>query len=171
MEQPIINPLNFRANIVILLNGLFDCEKYGNNLEKGIFNYSLKECQNHKIIKKWDNPKFVTIYINKLRSIFFNLQKNKEIITQVKEKTLQPHLIAFMTHQELNPKRWELLIDKKIKRDKNLFELNIEAATDTFTCKKCKSNKCTYYQLQTRAADEPMTVFVTCIDCGKKWKS
>ena len=121
MEQPIINPLNFRANIVIMLNNLFDCEKYGNNLEKGIFNYSLKECQNYKIIKKWDNSKFVTIYINKLRSIFFNLQQNKELITQVKEKTLQPHLIAFMTHQELNPKRWEILIDKKIKRDKNLF--------------------------------------------------
>ena len=39
-----------------------------------------------------------------------------------------------------------------------------------FTCFKCKSNKCTFYQLQTRSADEPMTTFVTCLNCGNRWK-
>jgi DNA-directed RNA polymerase subunit M/transcription elongation factor TFIIS len=27
-----------------------------------------------------------------------------------------------------------------------------------------------YYELQTRSSDEPMTQFVTCLDCGFKWK-
>ena len=49
-------------------------------------------------------------------------------------------------------------------------EQNIEASTDTFTCRKCRSKKCTYYQMQTRSADEPMTVFVTCLDCSTRWK-
>lgn len=39
-----------------------------------------------------------------------------------------------------------------------------------FKCGKCKSKKTRYYQLQTRSADEPMTTYVTCIDCGSKWK-
>jgi DNA-directed RNA polymerase subunit M/transcription elongation factor TFIIS len=62
------------------------------------------------------------------------------------------------------------LIEAKIKRDKTKFETNIEAATDTFQCRKCKSKKCTYYQLQTRSADEPMTTFVTCLNCGQRWR-
>ena len=45
-----------------------------------------------------------------------------------------------------------------------------KATTDQFQCSKCRQRKCTYYQMQTRSADEPMTTFVTCINCGKNWK-
>ncbi|KAJ3105326.1 RNA polymerase II elongation factor [Phlyctochytrium planicorne] len=38
-----------------------------------------------------------------------------------------------------------------------------EAETDSFKCGKCGKRKCTYYQKQTRSADEPMTTFVVCI--------
>uniref|UniRef100_A0A7S2YJE2 TFIIS-type domain-containing protein n=1 Tax=Entomoneis paludosa TaxID=265537 RepID=A0A7S2YJE2_9STRA len=39
-----------------------------------------------------------------------------------------------------------------------------------FTCGRCKSTKTTSTQKQTRSADEPMTVFVFCMNCGKRWK-
>ena len=39
-----------------------------------------------------------------------------------------------------------------------------------FQCKKCKSRKTTYYSLQTRSSDEPMTNFITCIECKNRWK-
>jgi DNA-directed RNA polymerase subunit M/transcription elongation factor TFIIS len=39
-----------------------------------------------------------------------------------------------------------------------------------FVCRKCKSKKITYYQMQTRSADEPMTTYFTCMGCGLKWK-
>ena len=55
-------------------------------------------------------------------------------------------------------------------KDENKFTPKIEASTDDFICGKCKSKKCTYYQLQTRSADEPMTTFVTCLDCGNRFK-
>jgi len=45
-----------------------------------------------------------------------------------------------------------------------------QAETDQFKCGKCKQRKCKYYQLQTRSADEPMTTFVTCVNCGNRWK-
>ena len=46
----------------------------------------------------------------------------------------------------------------------------IELNKKIITCNKCKSNNCSYYQLQTRSADEPMTTFVTCTKCQRKWK-
>ena len=44
------------------------------------------------------------------------------------------------------------------------------ATTDQFQCGKCRQRKCQYYQMQTRSADEPMTTFVTCVNCGNRWK-
>ena len=168
-SRKIANPEQFRLNIRGKLNIVLENEKHSSNLEKGIFNYALKEANNRKVVKKWDNQYFVQIYLDRLRSIYLNL-KNPEIINQIKNETIQAHTVAFMTHQEMRPDKWQELIEEKAKKDKNKFETNVEASTDTFTCRKCKSNKCTYYQMQTRSADEPMTTFVTCIECGQRWK-
>jgi len=166
--RKIDNPDLFRSNIKQKLNDILKDEKNSNNMEKGIFNYSLKEADRHKIVKKWDNKHFVQIYIDRLRSVVLNLKS--DIIQHINDGTIKPHIVAFMTHQELAPEKWAKLIESKSKRDKNKFETNIAAATDTFTCRKCKGNQCTYYQMQTRSADEPMTTFVTCISCGTRWK-
>lgn len=167
--RKITNPADFREKIRVKLNYLVQNEKNSLNLEKGLFNAALKEANNHKVVKKWDNPHFVQIYLDRLRSIYLNLN-NSEILGQLNNGTLKAQLIAFMTHQELRPDKWEKLIQAKIERDKHKYETQLEAATDTFTCRKCHSKKCTYYQMQTRSADEPMTTFVTCIDCGTRWK-
>jgi DNA-directed RNA polymerase subunit M/transcription elongation factor TFIIS len=45
-----------------------------------------------------------------------------------------------------------------------------ESLVGLFTCGRCKSQKTTYYEMQTRSADEPMTVFVSCLNCEKNWK-
>jgi DNA-directed RNA polymerase subunit M/transcription elongation factor TFIIS len=37
-------------------------------------------------------------------------------------------------------------------------------------CRKCGSKKTSYYELQTRSADEPMTVFARCHECPNRWK-
>jgi transcription elongation factor S-II len=165
------NPVFFRSNVRAKLNEFIQDENKSVNLEKGIYNYSIKEANTQKVIKSWDNPKFVLIYKNKLYSVYCNLKNDTEgYIEQIRSGQILSQNFAYMTHQELNPTKWKELIDKKMIIDKNKYETNVEAATDTFTCRKCKSNKCTYYQLQTRSADEPMTTFVTCIDCGCRWK-
>jgi transcription elongation factor S-II len=158
----------FRKNVRGKINLKLNNEKNSLNLEKGIFNYALKEADQKRIVKKWDNKYFVQIYIDHLRSILTNLNEN--VIEQINNGSIKSHTVSFMTHQELKPDKWSALIDAKSKRDLNKFETNIEAATDTFTCRKCKQNKCTYYQMQTRSADEPMTTFCQCINCGNRWK-
>ena len=163
------NPQTFRENVCIRINKLIQNESICKNLEKGIFNYCIKEATDRQIVKKWDNVYFTHLYIDRLRTIYHNL-KNTTLIGKLVNKTIKPHEIAFMTHQEIIPEKWkQLLSDKKI-REENIYAPKLEASTDGFTCRKCKSKECSYYQLQTRSADEPMTTFVTCIPCGNRWK-
>jgi len=168
-SRKIENSEQFRSNIRAKINEKLNNEKHSINLEKGIFNYALKEADQRKIVKKWDNKHFVQIYLDRLRSIYTNLNDN--IIEQINSEVIKAHVVAFMTHQELNPEKWTKLIEVKAKRDANKFETNIAAATDTFTCRKCKGNQCTYYQMQTRSADEPMTCYISCVLCGNRWKT
>lgn len=167
--RTIENPDIFRKNVIVKLNELFQNEKQSSNLEKGIYNYSLKEAASRKVVKKWDNPFYVQLYVDRLRSIYINL-KNPELIEQIKSGAIKAHVVAFMTHQEMNHEKWDALIDKKIKRDKSKYETTLEANTDTFTCRKCRSKKCNYYALQVRSSDEPMTLYITCLDCGNRFK-
>lgn len=144
-------------------------EKVLLNLEIGIFNYSLQEASRKKEVKKWENPKFVQIYSDRLRTIYINM-KDEKILNALNSGELFPQTFAFMTHQEMKPEIWKELIEKKSRIDATKFDTNITARTDMFTCGKCKSKKCTYYTMQTRSADEPETIFITCLDCGKNWK-
>ena len=141
------------------------------NLERGIYNYTLGESDAKNIVKKWDNGYFVQIYADRLRAVCINMG-NDHVIHLIASKQIKAHELAFMTHQDMHPDKWSALIKAKQLRDKHKHETKVEASTDNFTCpnSKCRSTKCTYYQLQTRSADEPMTTFVTCIDCGKRWK-
>lgn len=62
---------------------------------------------------------------------------------------------------------------EQIKKE-NLFNAQAavekRAITDRFTCGKCKQKKVSYFQMQTRSADEPLTTFCTCEHCGNRWK-
>ena len=168
--RQITNPESFRENVVKrILNKYFDKDSYSKHLEQGIFNASIQEAERNKTIKKWDNPYFVLIYLNKLKTIKYNLDTFPNVKKSVNDKTVKPHELAFMIHQELAPDKWNALIEAKRKRDQNNY--NEEDVEDgEFKCGKCGSRKCKWYQMQTRAADEPMTTFVTCTKCQRKWK-
>ena len=165
----ISNPETFRKNVVDKIGEVLEDEKNSINLEKGVFNYAIKEANSRKIIKKWENPYFAQIYIDRLRSIYVNL-KNAELLSLVKSGELAPQVLAFMTHQEMDHEHWRGRIQRKITRDASKFNTNVQASTDMFTCRKCKSKRSTFYELQTRSADEPATIFITCLDCGKQSK-
>lgn len=172
----IVDPNEFRQNIrdkiAEKMNTIVSVElptNYIINLEIGIFNYAIKEADQRKVIKKWDNPPFVNIYMDRLRSIYTNL-KNQSIIDRIIAGELAPQTLAFMSHPEMNHERWKTIIEAKMKRDSAKYNTEVKAMTDLFQCRKCKSKKCTYVQIQTRSADEPMTTLISCIDCGANWK-
>ena len=172
----ISNPQEFRENLRKSVNKIIKKDNISINLEKAIFNYTIQESKKRKIVRKWDNKYFVQIYTNRFRSIYNNINPksttyNKTLLRNLKKKKLKPQKLAFMNHQEMNPKIWKELVAAKIKRDKNLTQIDMSAATDEFKCYKCQKRVCTYYQLQTRSADEPMTTFITCLNCGNRWKN
>ena len=146
-------------------------DKTCKNLEISIFNYAISESNRRNVVKKWDNKYFIQIYVDRLRSIFNNLlNTNINFLEKIKIGEIKIKNLQNISHQEMNPSIWKKLIEAKIKRDTNITKVDISAATDEFKCYKCKKRKCTYYQLQTRSADEPMTTFVTCLNCGSRWK-
>ena len=77
-------------------------------------------------------------------------------------------MVKFKSY-ELFPEKYEELT-KLYDLDKDNTIVQKEVEDGIFKCRKCQSYKTTYYQLQTRSADEPMTTFITCLECGKKWK-
>ena len=169
-SRKIENPDTFRKNIQGKFNDIIGDEKKSRNLERGIYNYSLEEANKLKVVKKWDNHYFVELYLSRLRSIYLNLKNNPELLDQLQKDIYSSQEIAFFSHQQLNSKRWEVLIEEKKKRDKNKVEAKMVASTDAFKCRKCGSRETTYSQAQLRSADEPMTTFVACITCGNHWK-
>ena len=170
--RTIANPEEFKANMVAKLAPLLNNNmKHASNLEKGVHNWALREATYRHVVKKWDNPYFVQLYLDRLRTVYCNL-KDPALVNLITTKQMKPHLVAFMTHYEMRPDKWETMIAEKSKRDAKKYEHRQQAVSSMFTCKKCKSNNCSYYQLQLRSADEPMTTFVSCLEpeCGFKWK-
>ena len=102
------------------------------NMEKGIFNYAVRECNFKKLVKKWENPAFTQIYIDRLRMVFNNLS-SPTIVDGLKSGDILPQAVAFMTHQEIQPEKWNPLIDKKTKRDASKCDKKIGASTAMFT--------------------------------------
>ena len=161
---------NFRKNIKNTLTNLVGNTSIASNLEIGVFNYSLEHAHKLNVVKLWSNQYFVQIYTDRLRSIYMNLKRNIDLLHKLQNKEIKAHRLSYMTHQEMNPEAWKELIEQKELRDKHKYDPVLEASTNEFTCRRCKSTQCTYYQLQTRSADEPMTTFVSCINCGNRWK-
>ena len=121
-------------------------KKISLNLEKGIFNYAIQTAKQKNIVRKWDNDRFVLIYIDKFRSILVNINakstvKNTQLLKRLKKGEFKAHELAFMSHQELYPEKWKSLIEEKIKRDQNEGKVDLSAATDEFYCFRCKKRK------------------------------
>lgn len=110
----------------------------------------------------------------KYRSIIFNIgdSSNPDFRRKVLFGHVKPEKVLEMKPEEMASHERQRQ-NKQIK-DKALFECErgkqAEATTNSFKCGRCGKRKCTYYQLQTRSADEPMTTFVTCVNCNKRWK-
>jgi DNA-directed RNA polymerase subunit M/transcription elongation factor TFIIS len=165
------DPAKLRAKVVSTIQSLLPgLDAPGcRNMERSIYNYSIDKGDEYKLIKRWDNNFFVQIYTDKFKMVYFMLKK-EEIREKIMKQEILPQDIAYKTNRELFPEKWNTLLESKKIRLENKYFPKIEASTDNFECRRCKKNRCTYYQAQTRSADEPMTTFVTCLDCGSRWK-
>ena len=91
----IANPDTFRKNVRGKLLPILENDTHSINLEKGVYNYAVKEANNRKLIKKWDNPYFTQLYLDRLRSVYLNL-KNVDLLTQLKTGEITPQTLSLI---------------------------------------------------------------------------
>jgi len=161
----------YREKVTERLNSKFNDMNIAKAMENSIHHFAVKEAKEKNIVDNIDNKGFYILYTDRLRSIWNNLEnKNSTLLKNIKEGSIDVEKVGIISHQEMNPAHWKLLIEAKIEREKNTYENNKEGASKEFKCMRCKKRETKYTQVQTRSADEPMTTFVTCINCGNNWK-
>ncbi|XP_030074590.1 transcription elongation factor A protein 3 isoform X2 [Microcaecilia unicolor] len=113
-------------------------------------------------------------YRNRVRSRISNLKdpKNPNLRRNVLCGSISTERIARMTAEEMASDELKELrnaMTQEAIREHQMAKTG-GTQTDLFQCSKCKKKNCSYNQVQTRSADEPMTTFVLCNECGNRWK-
>ena len=126
-------------------------------------------------------------YGDKSRSLCFNMKKNSELRSNLLMGSISADELVVMSSEDLATSAKTEARNAEVKklRDSRLLDWEQQnegkinemcgikgdlLQASLFTCGRCKSVKTTSTQKQTRSADEPMTVFVLCLNCGKRWK-
>ena len=142
-------------------------------MEKSIFNQTIKDARERIIERSWNSQEFKWLYKKNYNRLMGNISYNKNadfVLNKIKYNLWEPQNIVSMNSQILYPELWEQLLLKNAKKMAMMGKQQKEQGSDIFRCGKCKKNNCTYFQMQTRSADEPMTTFVTCLECCNRWK-
>uniref|UniRef100_A0A3Q3N741 Transcription elongation factor A (SII), 3 n=1 Tax=Mastacembelus armatus TaxID=205130 RepID=A0A3Q3N741_9TELE len=113
-------------------------------------------------------------YKNRVRSRISNLKdpKNPGLRRNVLAGSIELSRIAAMSAEEMASdelKQLRNILTQEAIREHQMAKTG-GTTTDLLQCGKCKKKNCTYNQVQTRSADEPMTTFVLCNECGNRWK-
>jgi transcription elongation factor S-II len=141
-------------------------------VEMAVHNFTCRELKTHHRIQKYGND-YYWMYKDRARSLFRNFQSNPFFLDSVRQLSSATEWGTFLetcTHIDMDSDQWKDQLEKKSKRDYARFHEEEQASTDMYICPKCRSRKATFYTLQIRSADEPETVFVTCLDCKHNFR-
>ncbi|KAJ5119018.1 transcriptional regulator family: Transcription factor TFIIS [Penicillium atrosanguineum] len=113
-------------------------------------------------------------YKQKMRSLFQNLKNKSNVSLRVRivAGEITAHKFVRMTSDELRSEE-QREKDEKLKKqnmDNAMVPQQERSISTSLQCGKCGQRKVTYTEAQTRSADEPMTLFCTCMNCGKSWR-
>lgn len=167
LRKHVIERLNATSGSVLEPNSIV-------NIEKSIFNWAVKMTKLAHDTPSWENRWFKERYKQKACSILFNLKEPRsELSSRIQSGEVSTKSIASLEPDELWPSG-PYAVSKQILKNKaiahDFTSGRAENYEGMYQCARCKSKKTTYYQLQTRSADEPMTTYVNCLNCNKRWK-
>jgi len=111
----------------------------------------------------WKNPYFLKLFRSRARSLLYAIRHNDK--THFLDKLVTKEIKLGELHDK---EYWDIMVQREVKEEP---VTRVEDRPDgMFKCVKCKSWKTSYVEKQTRSADEPMTIFVTCHFCGNVMK-
>lgn len=171
-----------RTRATFILDKLLE-PKRAKQVEIGIFNFSIEKFKNDKqnfpnIIEKHGKKHLLrTFYNNKTRSIIFNLRKYVSFLKRVQTNRIKARDIPYLHPADVFPTCPTAMTQKYLDDRERMFEerrkLEEAESLDSksmYTCRKCKSQATYHKAVQIRSADEPMTIFITCLNCDNRWK-
>ena len=166
---------HYRENTINRLSALNLESDICKDIEIGIFNWCIDFAESNNIPRNWSCTRFQILYKDKSVSIIINLDPtsyvgNTRLMKRLLEKEFLPHELPYLPRENMFPEQWSALMDNEMKKDLHIIDEKPVAMTDQFRCGKCKKRECNYQELQVRSADEPMTLFITCLNCGNKWR-
>lgn len=146
-----------------------------NDAEVGIYNWVLEYAGKARVLKSWRNERFGAMYAIKAKSVIGNLDPmcyigNQRLLARLNEGEFAPHDIAWMKPENVHPERWQATLDLKTQQDHYVDTAKPASMTDAFKCKKCLKRECVFTELQLRSSDEPSSIFISCINCGNRWR-
>lgn len=116
-------------------------------------------------------------YINRVLEILHNLkdEKNDEFRENIINGTIKPEQLCKMSSIDMLSKKKQEEIEKEKERKvdevrTDWLEKHGQITEGVYKCKKCGGKRTIQHEQQTRSADEPMTLFITCVDCKNTWK-
>ena len=162
-----------RAFVLNKLTEIIGDEKSAKNIEIGIYNWTVRSIIRNNIREKHEKSFFNMSYKHRYMAIRNAIQQGK-LIERIHNKSIKFKDVVTMTPDQLIPdgpyaKKLESFKARALEIEMNKAKTEQEYE-GIFMCKKCKSKKTKYYQLQTRSADEPMTTYVHCTNCDNHWK-
>lgn len=162
-----------RAKVEARFVGVLHDATMAKHLEICLWNWTIRTCLRDQIPRYWDNARFRYRYTTRALSLVFNLKhpRNPELGNRVRAKDVSLKRYANMTPHEMFPELYEPIYERLAARELRKMAVSHQDAPDgVYTCRACKSKKTQYTCLQTRSADEPMSIYVSCLQCGKRWK-
>ena len=155
-----------RKKCIKELTNFYD-KKNCSEIEKGIYDYTRQYCK----CNNTDLTLAQSVYKHTLDNLLFNLESEnrtiKKITSLIKKDKFNAYNLPFLTPDELDEDNWYKIIMRKTTSEDKLKNL---PTMEWKPCRDCKNIEYSYYQLQTRSADEPMTTFYICKQCGKTYK-
>lgn len=133
-------------------------------IENGIFEFALTYCYTNDYGVSYINATYRDKYCNIVQGI----NDNELLKTKILTNKMGLKQMAFLLPSQLYPEKWECFIEKQ--RCIKERESNI-VYTDAYKCYKCGEAKSKIVLVQTRSADEPMTMYIICLICGNTKKS
>ena len=164
-----------RAACIDKLNTIVDNFTLSEQIEDEILKAGTETAKSKRVDPDWNNLAFKHMYMNKLVSIYQNIDpnsriKNPDLIVKVLAGEITPANLARASPQVLHPNNWTRLMEERSAETEYLYTRKSEETSTLFQCYKCKKSRTSYRQVQTRSSDEPMTTFITCLECGQRWK-
>lgn len=144
-------------------------------IERAILTNTMTDADSKFVVKHFDNTLFQVCYTSATRRLLANLDPksyvhNEHLFQKLTHHDLQIEHLATMNVMDYAPHLYSGLHDRMLLREQQQLDGNKSMATDMFKCNRCGKRETTFYELQTRSADEPMTKFITCVNCGKRWR-